>query len=49
MTEVIDLVTLLTQLLNKRCTKFALFCYATKQSGGWADFDDFVFEETVKK
>lgn len=30
-------------------TKFALFCYATKQSGGWADFDDFVFEETVKK
>ena len=30
-------------------TKFALFCYATKQSGGWADFDDFVFEEAEKK
>lgn len=26
-------------------TKFALFCYATKQTGGWADFDNFVFEE----
>ena len=26
-------------------TKFALYCYATKQYGGWADFDDFTFKQ----
>lgn len=26
-------------------TKFALSCHATKQTGGWADFDNFVFKE----
>lgn len=25
-------------------TKFALYCYATKQVGGWADFDNFTLE-----
>lgn len=27
-------------------TKFALFCYATKQAGGWADFDNFEYKAT---
>lgn len=26
-------------------TKFALYCYATKQIGGWADFDSFDFNQ----
>ena len=25
-------------------TKYALFCYATKRTGGWADFDDFNYQ-----
>ena len=25
-------------------TKFALYCYATKQYGGWADFDNFTLK-----
>lgn len=26
-------------------TKFALYCYATKQCGGWADFDNFTIKQ----
>ena len=26
-------------------SKFALFCYATKQTGGWADFDCFQYQQ----